>query len=70
MYPSIFVCLTGNHGRAYEFLDFISKRLCNVIDAKAHDVAFSDCMQILVENKRNLLFHIPNVFFANASEMR
>ena len=47
--------------RVYEFLDFVLKRLCNTVDVKAHDLAFSGSMQILVENKRNLLLHILNV---------
>ena len=62
MYPSILSESSANPGGVHEFLDFVRKILRNAIDAQAHDVAFSGCMQILVENKRNLLLHIPNVF--------
>ena len=53
---------SANPGEVYEFLDFVRKRLCNAIDAKVHDVGFSGCIQILVENKQNILFYIPNIF--------
>ena len=41
---------------------YVNDYVTRLIDVKAHDVTFLDFMQILVENKRNLLLHIPYVF--------